>query len=78
MVGTSTGTACDAVGDNGRRGVKDSRLKGVSGTGCYFCPLMDCDIDREWIMSKRYSAVGLPDWGLVSSDTSVQVCNVDT
>lgn len=56
MVGTSTGTACDGSwGQWERRGVKDSRLGQYKWNRRYFCPLMDCDIDRGGIMSKRYS-----------------------
>ena len=38
-----------------RRWVKDSRLGQCKWNRRYFCPLMDCDIDRGGIMSKRYS-----------------------
>ena len=56
MVGTSTGTACDGSwGQWERRWVKDSRLGQCKWNRRYFCPLMDCDIDRGGIMSKRYS-----------------------
>lgn len=56
MVGTSTGTACDGSwGQWERRGVKDTRLGQYKWNRRYFCPLMDCDIDRGGIMSKRYS-----------------------
>lgn len=39
----------------GEERVKGSRLGQYKWNRRYFCPLMDCDIDRGGIMSKRYS-----------------------
>jgi hypothetical protein len=56
MVGTSTGTACDGSwGQLERKGVKGFKVGQYKWIRRYFCPLMDCDIDRGGIMSNRYS-----------------------
>lgn len=55
MVGTSTGTACDGSWGNGGGWGTGFGLGQHKWTRRYFCPLMDCDIDRGGIMSNRYS-----------------------
>lgn len=55
MVGTSTGTACDGSWGNGGWEGTGFGLGQHKWTRRYFCPLMDCDIDRGGIMSNRYS-----------------------
>lgn len=55
MVGTSTGTACDGSWGQWERRGKGFKAGAVHVDRRYFCPLMDCAIDRGGIMSKRYS-----------------------